>query len=187
MPSGIASSARASGGTGTGNRSTKDTKSTKKKKKTARPATVTPYNLGAPNFDGYCQHIGLGTAVVTANNAYGWHCTGNTGLVVSVQDACAWSYGLAASKVINVTTDYNSADSWQCWRINRDLGQLDVASYCTAAGLGAAVLKVSNADGWYCGAQPVDFQAGCQLMYHSSDAIARFAVFADPYSWQCWD
>jgi len=180
MPTGIASPART--GTSTDTRSTKD----KKKKKTVRPA-VTPHNLGAPNFGGYCAHLGLGTAVVKANNAYGWHCTGNTGLVVSVQDACAWTYGLATSKVINVTTDYNSADSWQCWRINRDLGQLDVASYCTAAGLGAAVLKVSNADGWYCGAQPADFQAGCQLLYHSSDAIARFAVFADPYSWQCWD
>lgn len=183
MPSGIASSARASAGAATG---TKDTKSTKKKK-AARPAAVIPHNLGAPNFDGYCQHLDLGTAKVTVNNAYGWHCTANIALIVSVQDACAWTYHLDAAQVINVTTDYNSAEDWQCWRINRDLGQLNVASYCSAAGLGTATLKVTNADGWYCGSQPVDFQAACQLMYHSSDAIARFAVFADPYSWQCWD
>jgi hypothetical protein len=183
MPSGIASSARASAGAAAG---TKGTKSTKKKKQ-AKPATVTPHNLGAPNFAGYCQHIGQGTAVVRANNAYGWACTANVALVVSVQDACAWTYHLDAAQVINVSTDYDSADSWQCWRINRDLGQLNVASYCSAAGLGTATLKASNADGWYCGGEPVDFQAGCQLIYHSSDAIARFAVFADPYSWQCWD
>jgi hypothetical protein len=183
MPSGIASSARArSTGAATG------TKKSKKTTRSAKPATVAPHNLGAPDFDSYCRHIGLGTAQVTANNAYGWSCTVDSGVVISVQDACAWTYHLDAAKVINVSTDYYSADSWQCWRVNGVLGQLDVASYCSAAGLGAATLKASNAYGWYCDGKPVyaDFQAGCQLLYHSSDAIARFAVFADPYSWQCW-
>jgi hypothetical protein len=157
----------------------------KPKPKPAGP--VTPYNLGIPNFAGYCGHIGQGSAVTTANNAYGWHCSLNPALILSVRDACGWSYGLNASKVINVTTNYNSADSWQCWRTNGILGQLDFTRYCTAAGLGAAKLTAYNAYGWSCtGAPTIDTLAACQLVFHNSNAFARFAVFADPYSWQCW-
>jgi hypothetical protein len=185
MPSGVAPPARTGGGShSTGTKKT----SAPTKKQAPNPATpATPQNLGAPNFDGYCQHLGLGTAEVKADNAYGWRCTGNPGLVVNVQDACAWSYGLSVADVINVSTSYTSADSWQCWRIQGVLGQLDIASYCTAAGLGSAKLTVDDAYGWSCGGQPVDEQAACDFQYHSNDAIARFAVFADPYSWQCWD
>jgi hypothetical protein len=149
---------------------------------------VTPHNLGAPNFDGYCQHIGWGSAVTTANNAYGWHCSANPSLVFSMQGACAWTYGLSLGKVINVSTDYYSTTSWQCWRTNGVLGQLDIATYCTEAGLGSAKLAARNADGWSCTGQgPVDTNAACQLVFHNGNAFSRFAVFADPYSWQCWD
>jgi hypothetical protein len=180
MPAGIGPSGQASSHAATG------TKSTKKKKHATRPATVTAHNLGAPNFAGYCQHVGLGAATVIADDAYGWHCTGNTALVIPVRQACAWTYGLDAAQVINVTTAFYDPNSWQCWRINGILGQLNVPSYCAAAGLGSATLKVGNAYGWYCDGQPVDFQAGCQFTYSNDVVVARFAVFADPYSWQCW-
>ncbi len=148
---------------------------------------VTPHNLGAPNFGGYCQHIGQGSAVTTADNAYGWHCSANPALILPVQGACAWTYGLSASKVINVTTNYYSPGSWQCWRTNGILGQLNFSAYCVDAGLGSAKLTAGNAYGWACTGQPsINEQAACQFLFRDSFAFARFAVFADPYSWQCW-
>jgi hypothetical protein len=152
------------------------------------PGPVTPFNLGKPNFDGYCAHIGWGTAITTASNAYGWHCSLNPSLVLSVRGACAWTYNLSASMVIHVSTDYYSPDSWQCWRTNGLLGQLNISAYCVNAGLGAAKLNAANAYGWICtGAGAINPDAACQFVYHRSTAFARFAVFADPYSWQCWD
>ena len=74
---------------------------------------VTPHNLGAPNFAGYCAHIGHHTAELVANNAYGWQCTSP--------------------------------------------------------------------------AAAVDTTAACNFLYHVSDAVSRFAVFASPDSWQCWN
>ena len=33
----------------------------------------------------------------------------------------------------------------------------------------------------------VDTTAACDFQYHVGDAVSRFAVFASPYSWQCWN
>jgi hypothetical protein len=149
---------------------------------------VTPFNLGKPNFGGYCAHIGWGSAITTASNAYGWHCSLNSSLVLSVRGACAWTYHLGASMVIHVSTDYYSPDSWQCWRTNGVLGQLNIGTYCVNAGLGAAKLNAGNAYGWTCtGVGAINPDVACQFVYHRNTAFARFAVFADPYSWQCWD
>ena len=78
-------------------------------------------------------------------------------------------------------------NAWQCWRINRELGLLDVTKYCTASGHGTSKLVASNAYGWQCTspAAAVDTTAACNLQYHVSDAVSRFAVFASPYSWGC--
>jgi hypothetical protein len=150
--------------------------------------SVTAHNLGKPNFDGYCAHIGQRSAVITASNAYGWHCSLNPSLTISVRGACAWTYNLSASQVIHVSTDYYSTDSWQCWRTNGVLGQLNFSTYCVDAGLGVAKLNAGNAYGWTCtNAGAVNPDAACQFIYHRNDAFARFAVFANPYSWQCWD
>jgi hypothetical protein len=150
---------------------------------------VVPHNLGLPNFAGYCQHIGDRTAELTVNNAYGWHCTLNSGRVLQVTSVCAWTYHLSVSQVISVSTNYFDANAWQCWRINRDLGTLDVAKYCVGAGLGTSELVAEDAYGWYCTSPsaPVNTTAACDAVYHVSDAVSRFAVFADPYSWQCWN
>ena len=61
--------------------------------------------------------------------------------------------------------------------------------YCTAAGHGTSKLVASNAYGWQCTspAAAVDTNVACNLLYHVSDALSRFAVFASPYSWQCWN
>jgi hypothetical protein len=172
---------------------------TPKAKSTPKPAhrsgggggggAVTPHNLGLPNFAGYCQHIGDRTAELIASNAYGWRCTLNTGHVLQVTDVCAWTYHLNAGQVVSVSANYADPNAWQCWRIDRDLGVLDVGKYCVAAGLGASELVADNAYGWYCTSPstPVNTAVACDTVYHVTGAVARFAVFADPYSWQCWD
>jgi hypothetical protein len=169
--------------------------STAKPKATPKPAHksggggITPHNLGLPDFAGYCHHIGDRTAELIASNAYGWRCTLNTAHVLLVTDVCAWTYHLSAGQVVSVSTNYGDPSAWQCWRINRNLGVLNVTSYCAAAGLGTSELVTYNAYGWYCTspAAPVNTTVGCDTVYHVNDAVARFAVFADPYSWQCWD
>jgi hypothetical protein len=167
-----------------------------KAKTTPKPARtsggsggVVPHNLGTPNFAGYCQHIGDRTAELTASNAYGWHCTLNTGRVLAATSVCAWTYHLSTSQVIGVSTNYNDPSAWQCWRVNRDLGVLDVTKYCVGAGLGTSTLVAANAYGWDCTAPlaAVNTTAACDAVYRVSDAVSRFAVFADPYSWQCWN
>jgi hypothetical protein len=150
---------------------------------------VTPHNLGVPNFAGYCAHIGHRTAEVVASNAYGWRCTLFPSQVVKVVSVCAWTYHLSTGQVIDVSANYNDPNAWQCWRINRDLGVLNVAKYCAAAGRGTSKLVADNAYGWYCTSPsgPVDTTAACNTLYHVSNAVSRFAVFASPYSWQCWN
>ena len=159
-------------------------------KATPKPAhKVTPHNLGLPNFAGYCQHIGHRTAELVASNAYGWRCTLNPSIVLKTVSVCAWTYHLSTSRVIDVSTNYSDPNAWQCWRINRDLGTLDVARYCVAAGHGTSKLVANNAYGWQCTspAAAVDTIAACDLLYHVTDAVSRFAVFSSPYSWQCWN
>src|SRR5690349_13278845 len=52
-----------------------------------------------------------------------------------------------------------------------------------------AELVASNAYGWLCTspAAAVDTTAACDLLYHVTDAVSRFAVFSSPYFWQCWN
>jgi hypothetical protein len=162
-------------------------------KATPKPAhkagKVSPHNLGLPNFAGYCQHIGHRTAELVASNAYGWRCTLNPSIVIKTVSVCAWTYHLSTSRVIDVSTNYSDPNAWQCWRINRNLGVLDFTRYCVAAGHGTSKLVANNAYGWQCTspAAAVDTTAACNLLYHVTDAVSRFAVFSSPYSWQCWN
>src|SRR6185312_12684164 len=162
-------------------------------KATPKPAhkagKVTPHNLGRPNFAGYCQHIGHRTAELVASNAYGWRCTLKPSIVLKTVSVCAWTYHLSTSRVIDVSTNYYDPNAWQCWRINRDLGVLDVTRYCVAAGHGTSKLVANNAYGWQCTspAAAVDTTAACDLLYHVTNAVSRFAVFSSPYYWQCWN
>ena len=91
--------------------------------------------------------------------------------------------------MIDVSTNYSDPGAWQCWRINRDLGVLDFTKYCVAAGHGTSKLVANNAYGWQCTspATAVDTTAACDLLYHVTDAVSRFAVFSSPYFWQCWN
>ncbi|HEX2745381.1 MAG TPA: hypothetical protein VHN16_13390 [Streptosporangiaceae bacterium] len=92
-----------------------------KAKTTPRPAArsgggvVAPRDLGLPNFAGYCQHIGDRTAELTAADAYGWHCTLDSGRVLQRADVCAWTYHLSASQVVGVSANYSDPNAWQCW------------------------------------------------------------------------
>jgi hypothetical protein len=162
-------------------------------KATPRPAhkagKATPHNLGLPNFAGYCRHIGHRTAELVASNAYGWRCTLNPGIVIKTVSVCAWTYHLSTSRVIDVSTNYSDPSAWQCWLINRELGALDFTRYCVAAGHGTSQLVANNAYGWQCTspAAAVDTTAACDLLYHVTDAVSRFAVFSSPYYWQCWN
>jgi hypothetical protein len=171
----------------------KTARSGKSAKATPKPAhkagKVAPHNLGLPNFAGYCQHIGHRTAELVASNAYGWRCTLNPSIVLKTVSVCAWTYHLSTSRVIDVSTNYSDPSAWQCWRINRDLGALDFARYCVAAGHGTSKLVANNAYGWQCTspAAAVDTTAACDLLYHVTNAVSRFAVFSSPYSWRCWN
>lgn len=170
--------------------SPKHSQKSKKKSSRSSPAPsgpVTPANLGQPNFAGYCGSIGEGTAEATANNAYGWACSAQAGVRLQVDSACAYTFRVKTSQVINVTTNFYSTTSWQCWRTNGMLGLLNITSYCSSAGLGAVKLNADNAYGWTCGGAGVNTDAGCQAEYNSSDAFSRFEVWSDPNSWQCWD
>ena len=91
--------------------------------------------------------------------------------------------------MIDVSTNYSDPSAWQCWRINRELGALDFTKYCVAAGHGTSQLVANNAYGWQCTspAAAVDTTAACDLLYHVTDALSRFAVFSSPYYWQCWN
>jgi hypothetical protein len=91
--------------------------------------------------------------------------------------------------VIDVSTNYSDPNAWQCWRITRNLGALDFTRYCVAAGHGTSKLVANNAYGWQCTspAAAADTTAACNLLYHVTDAVSRFAVFSSPYSWQCWN
>ena len=172
-------------------------RTTASKKAKARPKSthkagggrVTPHNLGVPDFAGYCAHIGHHTAEVVASNGYGWRCTLYPSLALNVGSVCSWSYHLSTSQVIDVSTNFNDPNAWQCWRVNRYLGGLDFASYCAQAGLGTSKLVANNAYGWYCTSPsaPVDTNAACNALYHVGAAVSRFTVFANPVSWQCWD
>jgi hypothetical protein len=170
-------------------KATAKAKAKSKAKPAYRSAAVAPHNLGLPNFAGYCQHIGDRTAELTADNAYGWHCTLNPARVLQINNVCAWTYHLSVSQVVGVSTNYSDPNAWQCWRISRDLGVLNVTAYCVAAHLGSSELVADNAYGWDCTSPlaPVNTTLACDTVYHVSDAVSRFAVFADPYSWQCWD
>jgi hypothetical protein len=169
----------------------------KKARATPRPAHtsghggggVTPHNLGTPDFNGYCQHIGHRTAEIVASNAYGWRCTLYPSLALNAGSVCAWSYHLSTSQVIDVTTNFGDPNAWQCWRVNRYLGPLDFAGYCAQAGLGTSKLVADDAYGWYCTAPsaPVDTTAACDALYHVGNAVSRFTLFASPSSWQCWN
>lgn len=149
---------------------------------------VAAHNLGAPNFSGYCQHIGHQTAETVASNAYGWRCSLYPSLALDVGSVCAYSYRLSTSQVIDVSTNFNDPDAWQCWRVNQYLGALDFASYCAQAGLGTSKLVANDAYGWYCTepSSPVDTNAACDALYHVSGAVSRFTLFTNPDSWQCW-
>jgi hypothetical protein len=69
--------------------------------------------LGALNFDTYCQDIGYpGAYYVPGRNAYGWYCT-NDPNALDTQDACLKLYG--SSPPISRFQDFYDQNSWQCW------------------------------------------------------------------------
>ena len=173
--------------TGSGSDPGSKPKHSSKPKPKRASGPVTPTDLGQPNFDGYCGHIGEGSAVTTNSTAYGWACSSESSVPLQVNSACAWTFHLKTSQVVNVTTDYHSVTSWQCWRTNGMLGLLNITTYCTSAGLGAVKLTADNAYGWTCGGNPIDTNAGCQAQFGNSNAFSRFEIWTDPNTWQCWD
>nr|WP_079063201.1 serine/threonine-protein kinase [Peterkaempfera griseoplana] len=158
-----------------------------KAKRTA--STDAPRLLGAPDFDGYCRATGQGQVELTAQNAYGWHCSADSGKGDDVEAVCAWTFTVSPSQVTNRVSDFNTPDTWQCWRATRELGPLDFDAYCRATGhSGAFYIPGRSAYGWYCrgSSDGIDTQAACQTLYGSTPPISRFEDFYDQNSWQCW-
>jgi hypothetical protein len=71
--------------------------------------------LGAPNFNGYCEVTGQGPARLVSGNAYGWHCKANNGTGDDANAVCAWTYGYSTSQVTNLFQNFYDPNSWQCW------------------------------------------------------------------------
>ena len=83
------------------------------------------------------------------------------------------------------------------------MGLPNFVGYCHHIGDRTAELIASNAYGWRCTlntAHVLQITDVCAWTYrlsasqvvsvsanYADDAVSRFAVFADPYSWQCWD
>lgn len=71
--------------------------------------------LGAPDLNAYCRHLGYDGAKSLAGVAYAWVCaTGNRMSAVDENGACRWQYGLGAAAD---TANINDPNSWQCWSI----------------------------------------------------------------------
>ncbi|MCF2528397.1 helix-turn-helix domain-containing protein [Yinghuangia soli] len=141
--------------------------------------------LGAPDFAGYCEAAGRGTAV-SGSTAYDWHCTDPKGEppAPAAQDVCMWSYG--DERAIDRIADFSDPGSIECWSVTRELGRLDFDAYCRKAGYGRAVQVRDTVYAWYCnGTRGIDSQAACALLYSVTPAVSRFSDYSDPNSWTC--
>ena len=151
-----------------------------------RPA-ASPAMLGAPDWKGYCATAGHGTAQLTSDDAYGWHCTDGAG--IDGNAACAWTYGYSDNQAIGRIQDFYDQTSWQCWRVSRELGAPDFNGYCRATRQGAVQLTSDDAYGWHCAdGAGIDGNAVCAWTYgrNPEQVTNRFEDFYDPNSWQCW-
>ena len=149
---------------------------------------VTPMQLNPPDFNGYCQATGQGAVQLLANNAYGWHCSGDNGTGDDAEAVCEWSNG-GTTQVTNRIGNFNDPNSWQCWAANGQLGPIDWNSYCQDKGWGQALdAGKNNAYTWYCtgSSAALDAQDACAVLYGSDPPISRFQNFYDKNSWQCW-
>ena len=86
-----------------------------------------------------------------------------------------------------MSTNFSDPNAWQCWRINQTWAR-STSPRIASGHLGTSELVAYDAYGWYCTSAlaPVNTNVACDTLYHVSDAVSRFAFFADPYSWQCW-
>jgi hypothetical protein len=154
---------------------------------TAAPAAE---QLGAPDFNGYCQATGQGSVSLVNNTAYGWACSANNGTGDDAQAVCVWTYG--SSYMTNRIGNFNDPNSWQCWRsMHGELGSLNWNTYCQDLGYsGAQDVGLNDAYTWTCansGGVALDSQSACSALYPGySPPISRFQNFYDKNSWQCW-
>jgi hypothetical protein len=149
-----------------------------------------PVLLGAPNWNGYCEATGQGpVTLVSADYAYGWHCTNVTSLGDDANAVCAWTFNSPPTQTTNTVTNFYDANSWQCWSASTELTAPDWNGYCEAQGLGTVVQKQNNAYGWYCTKSGNGLDAGTVCAWTngaSTLVIGRFQDFYDPNTWQCW-
>jgi hypothetical protein len=147
-----------------------------------------PALLGAPDFNGYCEHNGQGSATfVSSYHAYGWRCT-RAGAGANIDAACAWTYRLMPGIVISVSGSFYSP-SWDCWQVHRQVRPPDWNGFCQAKGWGAVHLIKSDAYGWVCTGNSSALAVGNVCSWTNSQAtsiVGRFQNFYDPRSWQCW-
>jgi serine/threonine protein kinase len=151
-----------------------------------------PALLGTPDWNGYCQATGQGpVTLVTANHAYGWHCTKATTLGDDANAVCAWTFNRPLNQTTNTVTNFYDPNSWQCWSASMQLSAPDWNGYCQATGQGPVTLVTAdNAYGWHCTKATTlgdDARAVCAWTNGASTpVVARFQSFYDPNTWQCW-
>jgi hypothetical protein len=151
-----------------------------------------PADLGAPDYAAYCAHLGQGNAVTVNSTAYGWRCTGEPGVMIPGQAACAYTFRDDDALIINVTRNYFVTTGTECWSTNGEAAQVTTANwdaYCEKAFGTTALLTGSTVFNWVCKPNHgINVQTLCDEVtgLPSTEVFALFAVESDPYSWECW-
>jgi hypothetical protein len=161
---------------------------------TPRAPLATILGLGHIDLRGYCQQsLGKANVTTVGSTAYDWRCVDQNGAfsTFSMRNACEWQYGNRLVNALDVTYDFYSTTSWQCYRITSQLGGINLQAFCQATGYVSVTTVGSTAYDWRCvdqnGATSVlSMPLACSWQYNNTNVIARFADFYSVTSWACW-
>lgn len=159
---------------------------------TAPSAHASVFTLGGLNLKAYCQSLGYPSVRTIGTTYYDWRCVDRNGNNVSfaMWQACHWQYN--DRNAWDVTPNFYVPTGGICIESALVLGGIDVDAYCRYLGYSGARLDGSTAYDWHClniytgwVTGQLDMDDACDELYHEP-AVARFANFYYPTSWQCW-
>jgi hypothetical protein len=145
--------------------------------------------VGGLDLSAYCKSLGYANSYTVGSTAYDWRCRTSGGSLASLSttDACHAQYGY---DTIDRTYDFYSNTSWECWRIRRDEGGVDVGAYCRSLGYTSSYTVGSGAYDWRCRTSgglltSLSMTDVCHAQ-HGFAAIDRFSDFYSNTSWKCY-
>ncbi|MEV0389848.1 hypothetical protein [Nonomuraea sp. NPDC050643] len=155
----------------------------------AEPVEEPPRLLGPVDFAAYCRSQNHDDARLDGDKAYDWRCTSSGGSVtIPMTSACRHQYG--TENAIDRIIDYHRPDSWECWKVTRLLGPVDMDAFCRSQGHDGARRTGDTAYDWRCetadGLASLSVAEACRHQYGVGVAIDRMADFHRPDSWECW-